>query len=268
MLPEVIIIGSMKGGTSSLFSYLNSHPEMVGSRIKETDYFLGRKAFSRGRKWYEGLFDGEGSIAFEASPNYTKRHLFSGVPERIRELVPHAKLIFILRDPISRARSHYVHNYCNGRETREFSDAIRIPDNDYVCTSRYLFQAQAFLDHFEPDQLLFVQSERLKTERSDVMDEVARFIGIEANFDESVLNQEYHVSKGKKRSSRLEFALRPVFKRRYIYPVFRAAMSPLRSSFELPELKEEDKAVLVDEIGPDIEALRSYTSKAFPGWMV
>lgn len=118
MLPDIIIIGAMKGGTTSLYHYLASHPDVVASRDKETDFFRSRKHFSKGIEWYRQQFRGAGTHALEASPNYTKRHKFRGVPRRMHSVLPEAKLVYVLRDPVERIISHYMHNRHHGRETR------------------------------------------------------------------------------------------------------------------------------------------------------
>ncbi|MEM9772050.1 MAG: sulfotransferase domain-containing protein, partial [Cyanobacteria bacterium P01_D01_bin.73] len=100
MLPSFVIIGAMKGGTTSLHRYIASHPNVVTSSIKETDFFRSAKDYSKGIDWYESLFEGSGTYAFEASTNYTMRHKFPGVPERMHSVLPNAKLIYLLRDPI------------------------------------------------------------------------------------------------------------------------------------------------------------------------
>ncbi|REJ75465.1 MAG: hypothetical protein DWQ47_08295 [Acidobacteria bacterium] len=267
MLPQVIIIGTMKGGTSSLFKYLYSHPEMVGSRNKETDFFAEDDVYAKGKGWYESLFQGSGSIAFEASPKYTVCDQYPEAPERIKEMVPEVKLIYLLRDPISRTISHYGHNFINGREIRPFSRAIR-EHEAYISISKYFYQLQPYLEQFPRSNLLLLQSERLRDEQEETLDKVAEFIGIEPHFDEDILRQKFHVSKTKKKSSRLEFRLRPYFRLRYVYPIFKAVMAPLRTEYEKPVVTEDDMAFLKQEISPDIESLRNLTGMEFRGWKV
>ncbi len=128
----------MKGGTTSLHRYLGSHSEVCISRRKETDYFLGRREYQRGLSWYSSQFNRHATALGEASPNYTKRHLWAGVPERIAQTLPEVRLIYVVRDPIERIVSHYVHNYAHGREKRRFSKAVTSGSN-YVKTSMYAY---------------------------------------------------------------------------------------------------------------------------------
>lgn len=138
----------MKSGTSSLFRYLCTHPDLVSFSIKETDFFTKDANFSKAISYYEDLFIGKGNYAFEASPNYTKYHKFPGVPKRIHSVLPNIKLIYVLRNPIESIISHYIHNYSVGRENFKFSEAIKENDN-YILTSKYYFQIQAYLDFFQ-----------------------------------------------------------------------------------------------------------------------
>ncbi|REJ75464.1 MAG: hypothetical protein DWQ47_08290 [Acidobacteria bacterium] len=267
MLPKVIIIGTMKGGTSALFRYLSSHNEMVGSQVKETNYFCKKEFFSKGIEWYESLFWGEGNIAFEASPAYTKRHLYPGTAERLHTALPDAKLIYLLRDPVSRAVSHYSHDVLKGKVTKDLSEALRLDDN-YVKTSSYFYQIEAYLERFDPAQILLLQSERLRNDRDAAMNEISRFIGIEPDFDPNVVDQDYHVTKERRKTTRIEYHLWPYFNHRYINKVFKSIFVPLRTPFEPPKLSEEDRDMLREKLSPDIEKLRGLTGKEFKGWQV
>lgn len=124
-LPQLVIPGAMKAGTTSLFEYLRGHPQLRASREKEIHYF--DMNFHRGVGWYAGQFPrcpaagGAAPLAFESSPYY----LFEPrVPLRLRELLPDVKLVVLLRDPVDRAFSHYHNNRRLGREPLSFEQAI------------------------------------------------------------------------------------------------------------------------------------------------
>src|SRR5687768_14093660 len=98
MLPTFVIIGAMKCGTTSLHYYLAQHPEICMPQKKETDFFITEINYHRGRGWYESLFAQPAKITAkacgEASPNYAKTWQFRGVPERMHDLLPQARLIY------------------------------------------------------------------------------------------------------------------------------------------------------------------------------
>ncbi len=109
-LPTFVIIGAQKCGTTALHSYLARHPEISMSRPKELDFFVAEKNWDRGLDWYRQRWNGpDKPIRGESSPNYTAYPNFDGVPERMVELLPDIKLIFMVRDPVDRVRSSYIH---------------------------------------------------------------------------------------------------------------------------------------------------------------
>src|SRR5688572_24468381 len=112
MLPNFFIIGAMKAGTTSLWQYLRRHPEIFMSKLKEPGYFTEELRWDQGIEWYRSLFDDAGSARAvgEASTSYTKWPRFAGIPARMHALVPEARLIYLVRDPGDRIRSHYIHN--------------------------------------------------------------------------------------------------------------------------------------------------------------
>jgi hypothetical protein len=171
-LPDFLILGAMKSGTSSLHRYLEQHPEVSASQRKELDFFAGR--YERGIHWYKKRF-GDG-IAGESSPNYLKLHLWPEVPARIREHVPDARLMCILRNPVDRTLSHYLHNVWRGREARPFSVATA-PGSNLVKTSRYGWQLDHYLAHFPAEQILLLTTEELGADPQWTLRRALRFIG-------------------------------------------------------------------------------------------
>lgn len=194
--PDFIIVGSMKCGTTSLHYYLANHPHIYMPPEKELDFFIKEKNFHRGRDWYKSRFNNKYKLNGEASPNYTKAHLFRGVPKRLYEQLPNVKLIFLYRDPIKRAYSHYIHNLAIGTETKGVSEGIDQKSN-YIKTSLYYWQLQFFLDYFNEDQLLVVNSEELRNNRKKTLREIYKFLDIEYYYDERLFEKKRHQSSKK-----------------------------------------------------------------------
>jgi hypothetical protein len=90
VLPNLIIIGGMKCGTTGLHFYLGLHPEVSMSRQKEVNFFVGERNWAKGIEWYKSHITGEVKVYGESSPSY---HAGTGVPERMASVVPQAKLI-------------------------------------------------------------------------------------------------------------------------------------------------------------------------------
>lgn len=178
-LPDFLVIGAMKAATTTLCNYLAEHPGAFIPPLKEPDFFVAEKTWSKGFDWYSGLFAdaAPGVLLGEGSTNYTKAAQFPGVPARIHEHVPGAKLIYLLRDPIDRMRSNYVHRYLTGHERRPATEAL-VPGSGYLDTSLYGKQLAAFREYFPPEQILVVLNEDLRDDPGRVLTEIEAFLGL------------------------------------------------------------------------------------------
>ena len=264
--PTFIIIGTMKGGTTSLYQYLATHPEVSVSRIKETNYFLGRHEYQRGSNWYSSLFNEGAKAIVEASPNYTKRHLWPGVAERMVKMLPDVKLIYVVRDPIRRILSHYVHNYVHGRERWPFSEVI-VSKVEYIKTSMYAYQLEAFLDYFPLNRILIVDSDALRSETDKTLRNVFQFIGVRSDFKAPNVEEKFHVSANKLRRSALERHVKSPLLRRVLRPFLPSRLSDPQP-FNRPVLSTGELDRLADALRPDIERFRTLTGMRFANWSV
>jgi len=178
--PTYLVIGAMKSGTTSLHGYLSTHPQVFTSRVKEIQYFVGGDVFAKGLDWYLSHFaDATDEIAVgEASPQYTFAPWFPGIPERIAAVLPDVRLVYLVRDPVERMRSNWIHQVIGGRETRPL-DEVMLHDAQTQNTSRYGYQARLFLEHFPREQLLIMESSRLRDDQRAALGEVATFLGVD-----------------------------------------------------------------------------------------
>ncbi len=179
ILPDVIIIGAMKAGTTSLYEFMAGHEQIGVSAEKETDFFIAEKNWRRGLDWYHNLFRPGFRIYAEASPNYTKRKLFSGVPERIAGVIPDCKFIFLSRDPVKRAESHYRHAAQSGIDVAKVQDlpGSRTLQN-LVDASSYSAQLAPYLDLFPRESFLLLRFEDLIQDPAVALEQVSSFLGI------------------------------------------------------------------------------------------
>jgi Sulfotransferase domain len=193
-IPNLFIAGAMKCGTTSLHNYLDEHPAISMSSIKEPDVFTGpqwRDEISR----YGRLFDCRAAVRGESSTNYTKYPLFPDVPARIAQVAPQAKLVYLVRDPLSRCVSQWVHNVAQGRERRSLDEAVRDfddPQNSYVWSGRYATQVERYLEHFRPDQLLVLDQAKLLNDRLATVKLVFRFLGVDDGFASPAFDAEFN----------------------------------------------------------------------------
>ncbi len=189
-LPGALIIGAQKAGTTALYAWLREHPAVLGPTWKEVNYFDRR--FTRGESWYRGHFPNElrlrrvrrrglEPVVLEASTGYLFHPL---APERTKALLPDARLVALVRDPVTRAYSHYQHEVALGREPLSFEDAIDREDErmdgelermladpayfsyawwnyTYLARGRYAEQLERWLAVFPEEQLLIVPTDDL-----------------------------------------------------------------------------------------------------------
>jgi hypothetical protein len=197
-LPNLIIIGGLKCGTTSLHHYLNLHPEIAMSRPKELNFFVSELNWPLGRDWYAGHFDPSARIRGESSPHYTNRPSFNGVPGRMRELLgSDVHLVYVVRDPIDRMLSHYLHNVGGGYEDRSLADALSDPESSYVARSRYFFQVEPYLEEFGADRVQIVGREELKADRPGTMRRTFEFLGVDPNFTSEQFEREWETGVAK-----------------------------------------------------------------------
>jgi hypothetical protein len=184
VLPNLFVIGAAKCGTTSLHYYLDQHPSISMSTVKEPAIFSDRD-WREGLGSYEGMLDAGAPVRGESSTSYTKFPAFPDVPARIAEVVPEAKLIYVVRDPLSRCISQWVHNVAAGRESRSLNDALRDfddPENLYVWSGRYASQIERYLEHFPVSDLLVIDQATLLHDRQATLKRVFGFLRVDDTF--------------------------------------------------------------------------------------
>jgi Sulfotransferase domain len=273
-LPTFLLIGAMKAGTTSLHEYLAEHPNVFMSRIKELNFFTEAHNWPRGRSWYEEQFaeaDGRIVAIGESSTAYTQYPKHKDVPDRIAALLPDARLIYLVRHPIERMRSHYLHDVALGKERQPIEQALR-RNPVYVDFSRYASQITQYLRCFSEDRLLVLDLRRLRDDRERTMSRVFRFIGVDPDFRPAGLEQRHNVSAERQRYRPTLLSLRrsrgvgsvlamiPEPVKRMLRPVTIQKLDPGSS---IPDgLRRE----LEDELRPDVTRLRTYLGEGFDGW--
>ena len=197
-LPNLIVIGGLKCGTTSLHHYLNLHPEIAMSRPKELNFFVRELNWELGLDWYRGHFDPAKAVRGETSPHYTNRPRFEGVAERIGEaLEPDARFICMVRNPIDRLLSHYLHNVGGGYESRELAEAVSEPAAAYVQRGLYAFQLEPYLETFGLERILVVSREELGSARDATVRRVFEFCGVDPAFTSPEFDREWETGSGK-----------------------------------------------------------------------
>ena len=194
--PDFIIIGSPRCGTTSLYKYITSHPQILAAANKEICFFS--EHFNKGLAWYQAHFpppiDAGQFLTGEATPTYLTHPLAA---ERLHECVPKVKLIVILRNPGDRAFSHYQMLVRRGTESRSFASAIDAElklvgeatdtsledrnhwkDCHYIYKSLYFYSLKHWLPLFPKQQFLILQSEEFYTNPAIALKQVFQFLGV------------------------------------------------------------------------------------------
>lgn len=201
--PDFLIIGTQKGGTTSLYSYLAAHRHVSAAMTKEVHYFDFH--YGCGDAWYRAHFApaawlrARRQLTGEASPGYLYNPY---TPERVAASVPDAKLIVMLRNPVERAFSHYQMSVRRGREHLPFDEALDSEaerllgerrrlgteaafahgpshrNHSYLTRGHYAEQLEGWLEHFPREQLLVLGSERFFAAPEQAHAETTHFLGL------------------------------------------------------------------------------------------
>jgi len=203
-LPDFIIIGAQKSGTTSLYHYLKQHPQISPAIRKEVHFFDGGlrpevDTFAKGAAWHRAHFPlrrklGHDVKVFEASPLYMFHPL---APDRIASIIPDVKLIAVLRDPVERAISHYGHEKRKGRESLPILEAMMAEESrlegalreknykshefihfSYKARGRYAEQLLRYCNRFPAENILILQNRDLLLRTRETLCSVFKFLGV------------------------------------------------------------------------------------------
>jgi Sulfotransferase domain len=292
-LPNFLVIGAQKSGTTALYHYLNQHPQIYMSPVKEPHFFTYEgwepNFFSPGRGYvtpitriedYRALFRGVSlrTALGEASTSYI---YFTRALKRIRCYVPDAKLIAVLRDPAERAYSNYLHCVRSGREPLEsFEQALRAegarirdnwgPVHHYRQKGFYYGQLKRYFEAFGRDQVkVYLYEEDLKDNPLGMLQDTFRYLGVDDAFVPDV-SMKHNVSGVPKNKTLLSLARRlntltPTI-RPYLPPGARRYIKT-RILAKPPQLSPEVRWQLVEEYREDILRLEELIQRDLSAWL-
>ena len=248
---DFFVVGAQKAGTTALHYYLSRHPDIFLPRKKETHFFSDNHGeYPLGIDYYLDTYfpvSGQaGRLTGEVDPEYL---FFPEVAPRLADAFPEARIIFVLRDPVSRAFSHYQMCLKLGSETLDFQDAVMREDErmnyfpesapswdianlykpicddparyrmlfnrsaqsqfSYVQRGFYFKQISRYLDHFPRNNFLFVFSDELKTNTQEVLNNVFRFLGVEEKLLSQIQEHQAHRGQAPKNIMLHRFLFRP-----------------------------------------------------------
>jgi hypothetical protein len=183
--PDFLIIGAMKCGTSTLQAQLAAQPGIFMTTPKEPNYFSDDDVFARGPAWYENLYAGAGpgDLTGEASTHYTKLPTWPETLPRLSAWLEGQggatpKFIYMMRDPLSRAVSHYIHEWTQGVMGADPVEAFR-SHPELVAYSRYAMQLAPFVERYGRESILLLRLEQMTADPEGTLARVGAFLGRE-----------------------------------------------------------------------------------------
>jgi len=259
-LPDFVIIGAMKCATTTLHDQLTRQPGVFMSTPKEPNFFSDDANWKRGIGWYASLFADApaGSVRGESSTHYTKLPEHPRTVARFAEHLPDAKLIYVMRDPVARAVSQYIHEWSEGRISEPIDEAIERYARlmDY---SRYAMQLGPWMDRFGPGRVLPVFFERMTASPQEEFGRVCRFIGIdsgrwvEGTAPSNVSSR--RMRRSPVRDAILDIGVVRTLRRTLLPERLRERIKSRWRMSERPELSPERLRWVRDRLDPDIERL-------------
>ena len=297
MMPNFIILGAAKSGTTALYHYLQQHPQIYLSPIKETEFFAfeGEDLNFQGPKDmprlsittledYQAQFDGvEDETAIgEASPVY----LYSSkAPERIHNYLPDAKLIVILRNPVERAYSQFLMFVRDNREPlRDFMQAVdeeetRIAQNwawgwHYVRVGLYYQQLKRYFERYQQEQIEVYLYEELKSNPEGVLKDIFNFLEVDVNFipntsvkhNVSGIPQNQLIHSWLYDKNLIKKVVKPFLPEKLRKEIFIKLKK--KQKLHKPKLTKEIKQQLLPYFKEDILKLQELIAKDLSGWLV
>lgn len=176
--PDFIIIGAMKTGTTTLYEQLVRQPGIFMTTPKEPNFFSDDDVYAKGLGWYGSLFDGAGpgDLRGEASTHYTKLPTYPQTVSRLAAAVKRPRLIYVLRNPIDRAVSQYMHEASQGTVKGSFDEALKTR-SEILDYGRYSMQIAPYIDAFGAGAIHLTSLELLKTQPEEELRQIGAFIG-------------------------------------------------------------------------------------------
>ena len=276
MLPNLIVIGAARCGTTSLHRYLNLHPEIEMSPVKEPQFFNDWN-WDRGLAWYEDQFPASAKIVGESSPTYTAHPVHPHVPERMASVVPDARLIYLVRDPIERLLSGYrFRRWILHREDRPVDEALAdFEASLHVVSSCYAMQLERLFPYYPLERILVLEQRALAERRLETLRRAFRFLEVDETFHAPEFERNFNETDGLRASvagqkaiALLDTALGPRLSVRVRTHAPAFVTRPLQRRPRIPDvtLPDDLRERLVEYLRPDTDRLRGYTGQAYADW--
>jgi len=279
VLPNLIVIGAARCGTTSLHRYLNLHPQIFMSVEKELNFFIAERNWDRGLAWYQSQFPEPADVLGESSPGYSRHPTLGDVAERMASIVPDAKLIYLVRDPVKRTVSDYLFSRCVvGVDLPEAEVALADFDQSpQVVSSRYATQLDLYLAHYPLERIHVVDTADLRSKRVETLSRIFRFLGVDDAFESpqftveyNALDQDWLKKRARAFARVLDRTIGEQRARQIRASVPRSVQRPFVRQLQTPavELAEPLRSRLTVCLKGEADRLRALTGQRFETWSV
>lgn len=265
-LPDFLIIGAAKCGTTSLFEQLGQHPQVYTPAIKEPTFFSshGVGTWDKGLEWYQSLFSEAqpDQITGEASTSYSKAPWYGDAPEKIHQIIPDTKLIYMVRDPLAQILSHYQHMDYDELDTRSLQERV-VNDDFLLKVASYADQLEQFLPFFDKNQIQVICLEHYIDNNAEVMSKLFGFLGISEHPTQPIREN----ARRQRQILRWEWLKRvPQIKRMTPFERQQQLSSWLLAPQQKIQLHSNLKNQLYPRLSPQMQALKTQWGIELPNW--
>jgi len=265
--PDFAIIGAMKSATSTLHVQLSAVSGVAMSSPKEPCFFSDDEIFARGEAWYDACFAhaGPGDLRGESSTHYTKLPTLPHACERLHRRRPDAKLLYVIRHPVDRLVSHYVHGWTEGWYRGDLERAID-EDTTLVAYGRYAMQLRPWLDRFGPEQVLLVAYDGIRTRPQEELARIGAFLGLSKCPTWVEAREPTNVSANRMRRSRFKSwfvdpAWATALRRAFVPKALRERIRARHQMTSRPELRPERRRRLEEIFDEDLATLSTWLGR-------
>ena len=177
-LPDFLLVGAMKCGTTTLAAQLAAQEGIFMATPKEPNFFSDDEIWARGEGWYRGLFAAaaEGELKGEASTHYTKLPTHPATLDRMAGLLKSPKILYMVRNPVERAVSHYIHEWSRG-EMGDDPVVSFAHHPEFIAYGRYGMQIAPFVERFGAENVLLTSLEQLTATPREEFARIGAFLG-------------------------------------------------------------------------------------------
>jgi hypothetical protein len=265
--PDFLIIGAMKSGTSTLAAQLGEQDGIFMTVPKEPNFFSDDGVFARGRGWYAALFDdaAPGDLKGEASTHYTKLPTYPDTLVRAQGVLDAPRLVYMIRNPVERAVSHFIHEWSQGLMSDDISaEFARNPE--IIDYGLYAMQIRPWIEAYGADAIHLTSLEAIQADPQGVLSEVAAFVGytgkvtwVEARARENVSAE--RIRKFPLHRLLIDNPVAETLRRALVPQRLRDRIKRARQMHDRPELPDTLRAALEVTFAEDYAELAGY----FPG---